>query len=163
MMSVSLVSLGVPKATCGTGCLRSVTAADDMCLRKWMIRARGTGQSHHGRGRTNHPHPNPLPEGEGVCRLIFMLVCTLLHTPVSPLRERARVRVKSPPTKLTHALHPEDAVSVWSAARRRGAPCGRPGHDAQRGQPFAWANHYIHLTDQTDTGSILSLAVMEIS
>ena len=53
--------------------------------------------------RTFHPHPNPLPEGEGACHV----VCTLLHTPVSllrvvdaPQRKRARVRVKSPPTKL---------------------------------------------------------------
>ena len=35
-----------------------------------------------------HPHPSPLPEGEGVCWLPIMPVCTPLPTPVSPRGER---------------------------------------------------------------------------
>ena len=38
--------------------------------------------------RTFHPHSSPLPEGEGTCRLIFMLICVLLPTHVRGWKER---------------------------------------------------------------------------
>ena len=66
-----------------------------------------------------HPHPrikygassNPLPriesgagsEGEGVCRLLFMLVCTLLATLVGPSGKRERVELAGHGEETGHA------------------------------------------------------------
>ena len=53
-----------------------------------------------------HPHPSPLPEGEGVCRVAFMLGCTLLHTPVTPEGEG-----------VIQLSQPDEAVStLWAGS-----------------------------------------------